>query len=94
MSDPRFTPADLVEVSDSPELSDGDLALAQPFALQFPELAVALEAERRLRGRPKASTPKISTTLRLDPDVLAHFRATGPGWQSRINAALRRSADL
>jgi uncharacterized protein (DUF4415 family) len=32
--------------------------------------------------------------LRLDPDVLAHFRATGPGWQSRINEALRKAAGL
>ncbi|SSC69657.1 unnamed protein product [Ciceribacter sp. T2.26MG-112.2] len=31
----------------------------------------------------------MSTTIRLDPDVLERFRQTGPGWQSRINAALR-----
>lgn len=46
------------------------------------------------RGRPKLSTTKEAVSLRLDPDVLAHFRATGPGWQSRINAALRRAAGL
>jgi uncharacterized protein (DUF4415 family) len=46
------------------------------------------------RGRPKAAAPKVSTTLRLDPDVLHHFRAGGPGWQSRINAALRKAAGL
>jgi uncharacterized protein (DUF4415 family) len=33
-------------------------------------------------------------SLRLDPDVLEHFRATGPGWQSRINAALRKAVKL
>jgi uncharacterized protein (DUF4415 family) len=33
-------------------------------------------------------------SLRLDPDVLEHFRASGPGWQSRINAALRKLAGL
>jgi uncharacterized protein (DUF4415 family) len=32
--------------------------------------------------------------LRLDAAVLAHFRATGPGWQTRINAALRKAARL
>ena len=32
---------------------------------------------------------KVSTTLRLDPEVLAAFKAEGPGWQSRINDALR-----
>lgn len=42
------------------------------------------------RGRPKLEAPKISTTIRLDADVLARFRAGGAGWQSRINAALRQ----
>jgi uncharacterized protein (DUF4415 family) len=46
------------------------------------------------RGRPKALAPKVSTTLRLDPDVIAAFKADGPGWQSRINAALRKAAGL
>jgi uncharacterized protein (DUF4415 family) len=32
--------------------------------------------------------------IRLDPDVLDHFRAGGPGWQSRINTALRKAAKL
>ena len=41
------------------------------------------------RGRPKLPGRKISTTIRLDPDVLKKFRATGPGWQSRINAVLK-----
>lgn len=40
-------------------------------------------------GRPKSECPKVSTTIRLDQDVLDGFRKTGPGWQSRINAALR-----
>lgn len=46
------------------------------------------------RGRPRANSPKVQTTLRLDPDVLERFKAEGPGWQSRINAALRRAAGL
>jgi len=46
------------------------------------------------RGRPKSDSPKEAVSLRLDPDVLAHFRAQGPGWQSRINAALRKAAGL
>lgn len=40
------------------------------------------------RGRQKAPT-KVSTTLRLDADVLAFFRAKGAGYQTRINDALR-----
>ena len=46
------------------------------------------------RGRPKGAVTKVSTTLRLDPEVLAAFKADGPGWQSRINAALRRAVGL
>jgi uncharacterized protein (DUF4415 family) len=41
------------------------------------------------RGRPPIDAPKVSTTIRLDPDVIEAFRAQGRGWQSRINAALR-----
>lgn len=40
-------------------------------------------------GRPKAENPKVSTTIRLDADVLEHFRRLGPGWQTRINSTLR-----
>jgi uncharacterized protein (DUF4415 family) len=47
------------------------------------------EAAAVKRGRPKAENPKISTTVRLDADVLEHFRSAGPGWQTRINEALR-----
>ncbi len=46
------------------------------------------------RGRPKSQNPKRPVSLRLDPDVLAHFRCGGRGWQSRINAALRKAAKL
>jgi len=46
------------------------------------------------RGRPKSARPKQPVSLRLDPDVIAHFRRTGRGWQSRINSALRKAAKL
>ena len=46
------------------------------------------------RGRPKLSDAKRPVSLRLDPDVLAHFRRGGRGWQSRINAVLRKAAKL
>ena len=47
---------------------------------------------KNLGGRPKAANPKIAVSLRLDADVVEKFKATGPGWQSRMNAALRRAA--
>jgi uncharacterized protein (DUF4415 family) len=46
------------------------------------------------RGRPPKEGRKVSVTIRLDPDVLARLRATGPGWQSRINDTLRKVAGL
>lgn len=48
------------------------------------------------RGRPPTlkGEKKEAVMLRLDPDVLAHFRSGGEGWQTRINAALRETAGL
>lgn len=46
------------------------------------------------RGRGRPSSGKVVTTLRLDPDVIAGFKASGEGWQSRINQALRRHLGL
>ena len=46
------------------------------------------------RGRPKSLFPKVSTTVRLDADVLDHYRAVGRGWQTRMNTALRKAAGL
>jgi uncharacterized protein (DUF4415 family) len=45
------------------------------------------------RGRPKLAAPKEQVTLRIDHDVLEGYRATGQGWQSRINEALRKSLE-
>ena len=56
--------------------------------------ARVIEAAPVRRGRPKAVVRKVSTTIRLDPDVVDAFKADGPGWQSRINTALRRAAGL
>ena len=47
---------------------------------------------RRGRGPQKAPT-KVLTTIRLDADVIAFFRAQGSGYQSRINDTLRRAKE-
>ena len=73
---------------DSPEATDEQLAQAKSFEEVFPELAASIK-----RGRGPQKTPtKEQITLRLDPSVLAAFRATGPGWQGRINEALKKAA--
>lgn len=50
-------------------------------------------AERGMRvpGRPKSASPKVAVSLRLDQDVLEGFKATGPGWQTRMNMVLAAS---
>jgi uncharacterized protein (DUF4415 family) len=45
------------------------------------------------RGRPPGSAKRL-VSLRLDKEIIEHFRAGGPGWQSRLNEALRKAAGL
>ncbi len=64
---------------------------AKPASEAFaPETYAALVAMKRPRGRPKADETKVFTAIRLDADLLATFKATGKGWQTRVNAALRQ----
>jgi uncharacterized protein (DUF4415 family) len=44
----------------------------------------------RPRGRPKKADAKVHIHIRLSPQVLGYFRATGPGWQTRIDEVLRK----
>jgi uncharacterized protein (DUF4415 family) len=77
------------------ELQDEDIRDMRPAAEILPPELVAVLPKRRPgeRGQGKRP-PKKLIALRLDPDVLEHFRATGPGWQSRINEALRKAAGM
>ena len=64
---------------------------AKPASEAFaPETYAALVAMKRPRGRPKADETKVFTAIRLDADLLETFKATGKGWQTRVNAALRQ----
>ena len=77
---------------DNPEWTEEDFARALPARDILP--ADFLAAARKARGRPKGSAKpdaKRQITLRLDQDVIEKFRATGPGWQSRINEVLRKA---
>jgi len=53
------------------------------------EMQAAIAADLKRRGRPAGSGKKEQVAIRFDSDVLAAFRADGPGWQTRMNAALR-----
>lgn len=39
-------------------------------------------------GRPKIPNAKVSISIRIDPEILARYRATGPGWQARMSASI------
>ena len=71
------------------ELTSRDLQHFKPTREMFPEVVEAFERMRGERGRQKTPT-KERIGLRLDREVVDHFRKTGPGWQSRINEVLAR----
>ena len=75
---------------DNPEWTEADFARARPADEVLPP-AIAAALVKRGRGRP-AGSDKEQVTLRLDREVLDRFRAGGPGWQTRMNEALRRVA--
>lgn len=72
---------------DIPEATAEDFARARPMREMFPEIVEAFERARGQRG-PQKSPTKERVALRLDRDVVDHFRHDGPGWQTRINDAL------
>ncbi len=71
------------------ELTRVDFEAAKPFSALPKSLQKKLLAIRH-RGPQKAPTKEL-ISIRLSPDVLARFRAGGPGWQGRIDAALKRT---
>lgn len=71
-----------VDPDDAPELTDAHFERVY-------------EGEKLVRrGRPSLEHPKQRVTIRLDADVVSRLRASGPGWQSRINEALRKVVGL
>lgn len=47
--------------------------------------------KRNRPGRPRAAVVRPTLNMRVDPDVLAYLRASGKGWQTRVNALLREA---
>lgn len=76
----------------SPEWTEADFAAAKPASQFFDaktfKSLVALKRRPGERGPQKAPT-KESTTIRLSPEVMEAFKATGKGWQTRIDDALK-----
>jgi uncharacterized protein (DUF4415 family) len=80
---------DLID-QENPEWTDEDFQRARPASEVLPGIVGKETASRMLRrGRPKASETKTPVNIRLDADVVEAFKATGRGWQTRINSVLR-----
>jgi uncharacterized protein (DUF4415 family) len=77
---------------DNPEWTKEDFARARPASHILPEAVVGALVKPK-GGRPKGSN-KEQVSLRIDSAALDYFRAKGPGWQSRINEAIRKAAGL
>ncbi len=75
--------------SDEEDAAITAAALADPDAAPLTEAELAALKPLARMGRPPLANPKQSTTIRFDADVLAGLRATGPGWQTRVNDAMR-----
>lgn len=75
---------------DSPEWTDEDFARARPATEVLPEIFGDSVAKEMLkpRGRPRLEHPKERINIRLSHEVLSHFKASGQGWQSRIDSVL------
>jgi uncharacterized protein (DUF4415 family) len=83
-----YTKADLKAVSDNPEWTKEDFAKAKPFSEVFPELHASI---KRSRGRPKVENPKEAVTLRVSPNTIEKFKATGKDWRTKMAKTLERA---
>ena len=75
---------------DNPVWTTEDFGKSQPASALPPHIQAAFP---KTRGQQKTPT-KVPVSIRLSPEVIQHFKAGGPGWQSRIDAALRKAAGV
>ena len=86
---PKFDP-ELHE--ENPEWTKQDFAKAKRASEVLPSAVMAQFKNKG--GRPRIENPKEAVKLRIDADVLAKFRKSGPGWQTRINGILRAAVSV
>lgn len=77
---------------ENPEWTQADFAKATKFAagVRLKDIKPSQLASMVGKRGPQKTPTKIPVSIRLSPEVVKHFKAKGPGWQSRIDAALRR----
>jgi uncharacterized protein (DUF4415 family) len=88
-------PKEPVFDDDNPEWTEEDFAMATRFegGIRVTDLTPEILARVARRGPQKAPT-KVAVSIRLSPEVISYFKAKGPGWQSKIDEALRRIAKV
>jgi len=75
----RNTVTEWIDPDDAPELTE-----------EFFEQADEYRGEKLVRrGRPKSAGRKVLLSVRYSPEVVEYFRATGEGWQARMDEVLR-----
>lgn len=75
--------------ADNPEWTAEEFKRAKPANSLPPEILAAFPKTRGAQKAPK----KIPVSIRLSPEVIAHYKASGPGWQSRIDEDLKKLVD-
>jgi uncharacterized protein (DUF4415 family) len=86
-SEPKMPPP--ADYDPAAPLTVSEVKRLRPAADLFAERGLAMP---KPIGRPKAERTKVPVTMRLDPDVLAYFKASGPGWQTRMGNVLAKAA--
>lgn len=87
-----YTKADWDTVSDNPTLTAKEIKSLRPAKEVLPAAFFdELEKARKARGRPRVEKPKEAVTLRLDPDLIARFKARGKDWRTKMAEALERA---
>jgi len=78
---------------ENPEWTEADFKRAVPTRLIHPDLAEWSKRRKQGERGPQKAPIKQAISIRVDKDVLATYKATGSGWQKRMNAALRMGAE-
>ncbi len=78
--------------NENPEWTAEDFSQARPASEVLPQVFGEKKAKEMLkpRGRPRVEFPKERINIRLSHEVIAHFKSAGPGWQTRMDSALKQ----
>lgn len=88
----RSSKSDLTKL-DAHEIADAEYDDAPELTEKMLDCAEIRHGDKVIkRGRPPLAQPKEAIKLRIDQDILTAYRKTGSGWQTRINADLRKAA--